>query len=142
MKICRNQNACAMGCIVALYILLHIVNIGCPIRFFTGISCAGCGMTRAWLSVLKLDFAEAFRFHPLFWTIPPGGIFFIFRKRIPKKAAHFIMGGLIILFITVYIVRMLNPADTVVKIDFCNSIIWKILEKMREILSCLIRIEV
>lgn len=33
---------------------------GCPFRFFFGISCPGCGMTRALLAALRLDFAAAF----------------------------------------------------------------------------------
>ena len=43
--------------------------IGCPIRLFTGISCPGCGMTRAWMCVLSLDFDKAFYYHPL-WPLP------------------------------------------------------------------------
>ena len=33
--------------------LLAVLNrlFGCPIRLVTGVSCAGCGTTRAWLSV-------------------------------------------------------------------------------------------
>ncbi len=127
-------NIYAVISIVAFYSLLHILNIGCPIKFMTGIPCAGCGMTRAWLSVLKLKFADAFSYHPLFWLVPFGGFFLIYRKQIPPKAACFITGGLVVLFITVYIIRMINPEDTVVKINFYESAIWHILEKVREIL--------
>ena len=35
---------------------------GCPFRFFFGISCPGCGMTRALLAALRLDFAAAFSY--------------------------------------------------------------------------------
>ena len=48
-----------------VYGVLTILGIGCPIKYLTGISCAGCGMTRAWRCVLKLDFARAFSYHPL-----------------------------------------------------------------------------
>lgn len=43
---------------------------GCPIRNATGIPCPGCGMSRAWLAVLRLDVPEAFRCHPMFWAVP------------------------------------------------------------------------
>ena len=43
---------------------------GCPFRFFFGISCPGCGMTRALLAALRLDFAAAFSYHPLFFLLP------------------------------------------------------------------------
>ena len=43
---------------------------GCPFRFFFGISCPGCGMPRALLAALRLDFAAAFSYHPLFFLLP------------------------------------------------------------------------
>lgn len=128
------RNAYTVISIAVFYILLHVFNIGCPIKFVTGISCAGCGMTRAWLSVMKLKFADAFSYHPLFWIVPFGGIFLMYRKRIPERTSHFIMGSLIVIFVTVYIIRMINPEDTVVKIDVYESAVWHTLEKVREIL--------
>lgn len=38
----------------------------CPFLFLWGIPCPGCGMTRAFLALLHLDFAAAFYYHPLF----------------------------------------------------------------------------
>ena len=55
--------------VVALYYAVSWF-IGCPVRFFLGISCPGCGITRAWLAALTLDFPKAFSLHPLFWTVP------------------------------------------------------------------------
>lgn len=43
---------------------------GCPIRNLTGMPCPGCGMSRAWRAALGLDLRAAFRFHPMFWTLP------------------------------------------------------------------------
>lgn len=42
----------------------------CLIRSMSGIPCPTCGMTRAWLACLRLDFQEAFSYHPMFWSIP------------------------------------------------------------------------
>jgi hypothetical protein len=39
---------------------------GCPFRLITGIPCPGCGMTHAFLAAFRGDFADAFRWHPLF----------------------------------------------------------------------------
>ena len=36
----------------------------CPIQAITGFPCPGCGMTRAALALLQLDFARAFAMHP------------------------------------------------------------------------------
>lgn len=128
------QKISAFITITAVYVVLHILNIGCPIRFITGISCAGCGMTRAWLSVLELNFLQAFHFHPLFWTVPVISFVYLVRKRISNRTLRFVKGITIILFTTVYIMRMLNPEDTVVEINIYKSVVWHILERVRKIL--------
>ncbi|MBQ9938019.1 MAG: DUF2752 domain-containing protein [Oscillospiraceae bacterium] len=46
--------------------LLAVSGIGCPIRFLFGVPCPGCGITRAWMSALHGNIADAFRWHPLF----------------------------------------------------------------------------
>ena len=67
--------------------LLVVLNrlFGCPIRLVTGVSCAGCGMTRAWLSVLRLDLRQAFYYHPLFLLPPVGAALWLCRKKLPRK---------------------------------------------------------
>jgi len=51
-------------------LFLWFSGIHCVFRYFLGIVCPGCGMTRAAIAVLHLDFASAFRFHPMFWSVP------------------------------------------------------------------------
>ncbi|MBQ7039451.1 MAG: DUF2752 domain-containing protein [Clostridia bacterium] len=51
-------------------ILLNVFKIHCPIRYAFGIACPGCGMTRAVISALRLDFASAFSYHLMFWSLP------------------------------------------------------------------------
>ncbi len=53
--------------VVAAFIAFKIP---CPFAHFFNVQCLGCGMTRAYLSALRLDFASAFRFHSMFWSIP------------------------------------------------------------------------
>ena len=50
----------AISAVVILYIFLECFGITCPIKFITGVSCAGCGMSRAWLACLRFDFKKAF----------------------------------------------------------------------------------
>ena len=71
-----------------------------------GVPCPGCGMTRAWLQALRLDFAGAFRWHPLFWTLPLLVLLFLFCNRLPKKAVVAAAAILAVLFAGTYIVRM------------------------------------
>ena len=58
--------------ILVVFILIaifYILDIGCIFKKLSGLSCPGCGMTRAWLSFLKGDIGKAFYYHPLFWMI-------------------------------------------------------------------------
>ena len=59
---------CALVALVV--VLFYIFNIPCLFKLFFGIPCPGCGITRAWLSLLRLDFRSAFRFNPMFWSVP------------------------------------------------------------------------
>ncbi len=95
----------------------------CPIKFLTGVSCAGCGMTRAWLSFLRGDIAGAFSFHPLFWILIPTGLLFLFRNRLPKKFFSFAAAVIIAAFLIVYAHRMISPNDTIVVFDPSNGLI-------------------
>lgn len=54
----------------ATALALYLLDLGCVFKGITGLSCPGCGMTRAWLAALKLDLAAAVAYHPLFWTVP------------------------------------------------------------------------
>ena len=42
----------------------------CLFKRVFSIPCVTCGMTRAVISVLKLDFRSAFQYHPLVFTLP------------------------------------------------------------------------
>ena len=67
----KRQNISALFTIAVFYLILESVfGITCPILFLTGISCAGCGMSRAWIALLHFNIHEAFMYHPLFF-LPP-----------------------------------------------------------------------
>ena len=66
----RKELICAVTAVVVLYTAMESIGITCPIKFITGISCVGCGMSRAWMAFLHLDIAKAFAYHPLFWLVP------------------------------------------------------------------------
>lgn len=58
------------------------LTIPCPLHAMTGWYCPGCGITRAVLSVLNLDFVQAFRFNPLvFALIPMYAVYFVAYKK-------------------------------------------------------------
>ncbi len=45
--------------------------IPCIFHKITGFWCPGCGITRMLISILKLDFYQAFRYNPLLFTLLP-----------------------------------------------------------------------
>ena len=100
--------------VVLLYVGMEALGVTCPIRFFTGVSCAGCGVARAWLALLRGGLRAAWNYHPLFWLpIPTAGLFLL-RRRIPRRA---LMGAIwtgAALFLLVYALRMADPGDSVV----------------------------
>ena len=98
---------------------LRLTGIGCPIRHITGISCPGCGMSRALLSLLTGHFAEAFRYHPMIYAVIPGGLFLFLapdgtaKEHAAKKA---VLVLLVVLMILVYICRIWQK-DPLLSID-------------------------
>lgn len=104
----------ALAAIVLFYLIIESLGVTCPIRFLTGVSCAGCGMSRAWLALFRGNLAEAARFHPLFWLPVPGAALLLFRRRLSRRVFAWGMGGVCALFLGVYLVRLLDPGDAVV----------------------------
>lgn len=51
-------------------LLARLWHLPCVFQWLFGVPCPGCGMTRAWLSVLRGQLTAAFAYHPLFWTVP------------------------------------------------------------------------
>lgn len=122
----RKNDIGAVLLIVALYAAMMLLGITCPIRFLTGISCAGCGMTRAWFSLLRLDLSAAISFHPLFWLPVPAAVLFFLRRRIPKKVVTAAMWVIIALFLAVYALRLISLDDTVTVFAPEEGLIWRL----------------
>ena len=98
----KKEDWAAVAAIIGMYGMMGMMGITCPILFMSGISCAGCGMTRAWLSLFRLDFGAAFYYHPLFWLPALLIVLFLFEKRIFKQW-YWLWAAL---FLFVYGIRM------------------------------------
>ena len=144
----RKEQVTAILAVVLFYGVLQLVGITCPIKFITGISCPGCGMTRAWLSLLlRGDLEAAFHYHPLFWILIPGVPLFLCRHRFSemtrKMCRHRFSGrvrkiagyALILLFFAVYAVRMASPGNTIVVFRPGDGLIGRILAAAGECLQ-------
>lgn len=132
----RKEQVTAILAVVLFYGVLQLVGITCPIKFITGISCPGCGMTRAWLSLLlRGDLEAAFHYHPLFWILIPGVPLFLCRHRFSEMTRKTVSYMLILLFFAVYAFRMASPENTIVVFRPEDGLIGRILAAAGECLQ-------
>lgn len=127
----RLEDLGALALIALFYIVLEMLfGIGCPFKFLTGISDAGCGMSRAWMAVLRGDFTCAFYFHPL-WPLPPLALaIWILRERIPRALYRGLFGLMIAAFLLVWIVRFFIPGQDIVVFAPWNGFVGRLLRRM------------
>lgn len=120
----------AIGILCIILIGLYAFIFKCPSREWLGICCPGCGLTRACLAALRLDFGAAFYYHPLFWLVAPTIVLFLFRKplRIPLSSKWWTVIGITVAFLMVaqFIIRLCLGSD-VVYIDPTRGYLYKIL---------------
>ena len=113
--------------ILVLFILIaifYILDIGCIFKKLSGLSCPGCGMTRAWLSFLKGDIGKAFYYHPLFWMIIVIPAIALIRNRISDSLFNGILICCIVLLMGCYLIRLFVGSD-IVSFNPYNSLIIK-----------------
>lgn len=78
----------------ALVGIWYFFSLPCLLYTLIGIPCPGCGMTRAWLAVFRLDLAGAFGYHPMFWCVPILlGLFVFDGQLLPGKQANNLLVG-------------------------------------------------
>lgn len=88
--------------------------IPCPVHYFTGFKCPGCGVSRMFISLMKLDFKSAFEANRLLLVTLPviASLLFVYFFRYIKtgsrkitKAENIIYIVLIISFLIFGVVR-------------------------------------
>lgn len=89
-----------LGCCLLLYF-----KVPCLVRLVLGIPCPTCGISRAWLAALHLDFKAAFSYHPMFWSVP---ILYFYILRLCRlfrnpRVNRGILGGILLGFAINYI---------------------------------------
>ncbi len=110
----------------------------CIIQNILGFPCPTCGMTRAYKSLFSLDFKDAFYYHPLFWIIPFAATILLLRehRHFKKLDNRFLWLSLAIIFIAVYIIRMIILFPEKEPLDYqWESILGYILSKIQEIIN-------
>lgn len=110
---------------------------GCPTRRFFGVSCPGCGMTRACLSLFQLDFQAAFDYHPLVFVLAPALLYFVFREVLPftlsRKMEMVLLGAFFAALVFVYCYRKFILHATILETDFTSSVLDQIISGFRQI---------
>jgi len=109
-----------------LYGVMHLAGITCPIKYVTGISCAGCGMTRACLALLRGNIHNAAYYHPLVFIMPAVLVLYLYRGRLNVHLKHGIVIAAVVMFLAVYIWRMADPANTIVVFNPEDGLIFRL----------------
>ena len=73
------------GLYLALVLGLSYLGMRCLILRVVGIHCPGCGMTRAFLALLRLDFSAAWGYHPMVFALPLMYLYFLFDGKFFSK---------------------------------------------------------
>ena len=122
---------------LAIYVLfLQISGINCPIRYLSGISCPGCGMSRACLSALRLDFAAAFYYNPAWVVLLPAGVgYFTLRIKGRRRLAVATLALFCAILVAVYITRLVIGDSAVVTVNIRDGAIYKLLAKLSELVA-------
>jgi hypothetical protein len=76
----------------------------CIIWLLIGIPCPACGLTRAFLALAGLNFAQAFAMHPLFWAVP--FVPLMAHRKLSEKSRNVLAFSFLGVFLAVYAVRM------------------------------------
>ena len=87
---------------------LDYFEIGCPIRFFLGIPCPTCGVTRALLSLAHLDFAGYLYYNPMAVPLCAVLLLALHQKVLPfgRKWITGVIIGVAAVSFAVYLIRL------------------------------------
>lgn len=118
-------------CLIVYLTVTSLLDITCIIKHLTGISCPGCGMTRALKSLIFLNYSKAFYYHPLvFLLIPITVLLFVFTIRKMYKTRKAFVYVIAILFILVYFYRLIFLETKIVIFEPRSGSIIKFLNRL------------
>jgi hypothetical protein len=114
----------------SIAVLLLLDGNACLFKNVFGVPCPGCGMTRAFLSLMKLDIATGFYYHPLFiLPVLIAAVFVFKKKRIGKLIFENNTLWLFVLMVvlSVWVIRMIQLFPDIPPMDiYKNAVFFKI----------------
>jgi len=105
------QNALAISVVLVIWILANIVfEHFCPMVLVTGYPCPGCGLTRALLSLIRLDVRSAIQYNPSIFLWIALTLAAIVQRYIRGRSLKVLLIPLVAVFvmtIAIYVWRMI-----------------------------------
>ena len=115
-----------LAAILCVCLLRTVFGLPCPIKYLVGISCPGCGMTRALWSLVTLNLPAALHYHPASPALPVCLVLLVlFKVKKMKKATTVLLTVFALLLLGVYVWRLIEGAGDVVVCDPQNGLIGK-----------------
>ena len=124
-----------LAAILVVCLLRTVFGLPCPIKYLTGISCPGCGMTRALWSLATLDLSAALHYHPVSPALPVFLILLIlFKVKNMKKATTVLLVVFALVMLGVYVWRLIDGGSGVVVCDPQNGLIGRGIRRLIDLL--------
>lgn len=122
-------------CGLAAYcVIATVADLSCVIKTFTGISCPGCGMTRACMAFLRLDFSAAWSYHPLvFYLIMAIPLMIVLYLKDKDRFCKRILFFSAVLMLAVYLYRMIVSRTPVLVFEPENGILGRFILRISEL---------
>ena len=106
----RSEKICVLLLITVYlalsYVWLNYRGISCVFLDTFGVVCPGCGMTRAFLSVLKLDFCQAAKYNVVIFFMPY--VFLYVFLDFKHKIHNTVMIGIAVILIVNWAIKLIN----------------------------------
>ncbi len=119
-----------LSAVLGYCLLRFALGLPCPFQHLFGLSCPGCGMTRALWSLVTLDFAAAWHFHPAVFALPAAAaLLVLFHWKGMKKATTATLVAFGIMMVLVYLWRLFTGSDVIILAPQ-NGLIARILHRI------------